>query len=235
MGPGSPGRGASGSGATSGGAFGTAARRGAGASGSGTAVLSFVSACAIRSVGRPSNSLSSVTSIGVTAAATQVPAIQSCEVTAAAVADATLAIASVRRLRRRSSSRVPVRGDEAIASHHSEPSVVPQRRLRTPGRVRADGRAVDPRSRPGRGRGGAGRPDRGSRGRRRRSLGGGHRGARSRRRARAEPRHRGRGGGRAGGTVDRPHPGPAGGAWGGRRGGEGSPPPPGGETGSGLR
>src|SRR5919108_4423651 len=51
MGPGSPGRGASGSGATSGGAFGTAARRGAGASGSGTAVLSFVSACAIRSVG----------------------------------------------------------------------------------------------------------------------------------------------------------------------------------------
>jgi len=44
-----------------------------------------------------------------------VPAIQSCEVTAAAVADAMLAITSVRRLRRRSSSRVMVRGDEATA------------------------------------------------------------------------------------------------------------------------
>jgi hypothetical protein len=41
----------------------------------------------------------------VSAAAIQVPAIQSCEVTAAAEADATLAIVSVRVFRRRSSSR----------------------------------------------------------------------------------------------------------------------------------
>jgi protease I len=41
----------------------------------------------------------------VNAAAIQVPAIHSCEVTAAAVADATLAIVSVRVFRRRSSSR----------------------------------------------------------------------------------------------------------------------------------
>jgi Zn-dependent alcohol dehydrogenase len=41
----------------------------------------------------------------VSAAATQVPAIHSCEVTAAAEADATLAIVSVRVFRRRSSSR----------------------------------------------------------------------------------------------------------------------------------
>ena len=51
----------------------------------------------------------------MTAAAIQVPAIQSCEVTAAAVADAALAIASVRMLWRRSSSRSDVR-EEAIGS-----------------------------------------------------------------------------------------------------------------------
>ena len=66
---------------------------------------SLVQARAIRSVGRCSASLSSVTRTGVSAAATHVPAIHNCEVTAAAEADATLAIVSVRVLRRRSSSR----------------------------------------------------------------------------------------------------------------------------------
>src|SRR4029453_10153228 len=66
---------------------------------------SLVHARAIRSVGRWTASLISATRTGVTAAATHVPAIQSCEVTAAAVADATLAIASVRVFTRRSSSR----------------------------------------------------------------------------------------------------------------------------------
>ena len=72
----------------------------------------------MRSVGRCSASLRTVTSTGVTAAAIQVPAIQSCEVTAAAVADAMLAIASVRVLMPRSSSRSTVRGVEAIGTVH---------------------------------------------------------------------------------------------------------------------
>ena len=71
---------------------------------------SLVQARAIRSVGRCSASLTSVTRTGVNAAAIQVPAIHSCEVTAAAEADATLAIVSVRVFRRRSSSRSAERG-----------------------------------------------------------------------------------------------------------------------------
>ena len=66
---------------------------------------SVVHARAIRSVGRCIASLISATRTGVSAAAIHVPAIQSCEVTAAAEADATLAIVSVRMFRRRSSSR----------------------------------------------------------------------------------------------------------------------------------
>ena len=50
-------------------------------------------------------SLISATRTGVSAAANHVPWIQSCEVTAAAVADAALAITRVRKFRRRSSSR----------------------------------------------------------------------------------------------------------------------------------
>ena len=64
-----------------------------------------VQARAIRSVGRCIASLISATRTGVSAAAIHVPAIQSCEVTAAAEADATLAMVSVRVFRRRSSSR----------------------------------------------------------------------------------------------------------------------------------
>ena len=59
------------------------------------------------------------TSTGVAAAAIQVPAIHSCEVTTAAVAEAELAITSVRRLKRRSSSRSVVR-EEAIPTHHND-------------------------------------------------------------------------------------------------------------------
>ena len=59
----------------------------------------------MRSVGRCSSSLTRATSTGVIAAAIQVPAIQSREVTSAAVAEAALAMTSVRKLRRRSSSR----------------------------------------------------------------------------------------------------------------------------------
>ena len=66
---------------------------------------SAVHARATRSVGRWSASEISATRTGVSAAAIHVPAIQSCEVTAAAEADATLAIVSVREFRRRSSSR----------------------------------------------------------------------------------------------------------------------------------
>jgi hypothetical protein len=60
---------------------------------------------AITAVGLCSISLTSATITGVTAAAIGVPPAQNCEVTIAAVADATLAIASVRSERRRSSSR----------------------------------------------------------------------------------------------------------------------------------
>ena len=80
---------------------------------SGSAGRSAVQAREIRSAGRFRSSLTSATRTGVVAAAIQVPAIQSCEVTAAAVADAALAITSVRMLWRRSSSR-SLRGDEAI-------------------------------------------------------------------------------------------------------------------------
>ena len=75
---------------------------------------------AIRSVGRLSSSLTSVTITGVIAAAIQVPAIHRREVTSAAVAEPMLAKISVRMLRRRSSSR-DVRGGEFTASHHNEP------------------------------------------------------------------------------------------------------------------
>src|ERR687896_1615903 len=74
---------------------------------------------AIRSVGRCSSSLTSDTITGVIAAAIQVPAIQSCEVRRAAAADAALAITSVRRLTRRSSSRSAVREWELIRLHLS--------------------------------------------------------------------------------------------------------------------
>ncbi len=94
--------------------LGGGAERGAGAS-SGSAGRSAVQARTIRSAGRFSSSLTSATRTGVTAAAIQVPAIHSCEVTAAAEADAALAITSVRMLWRRSSSR-SLRGDEAIGS-----------------------------------------------------------------------------------------------------------------------
>ena len=66
---------------------------------------SLVQARAMRSVGRCIASLIRATRTGVSAAAIHVPAIQSYEVTAAADADATLAIVSVRVFRRRSSSR----------------------------------------------------------------------------------------------------------------------------------
>lgn len=54
------------------------------------------------------------------AAAIQVPAIQSCEVTAAAVADAALAMTSVLTFRRRSSARSRVGGGEATPTHHND-------------------------------------------------------------------------------------------------------------------
>ena len=56
----------------------------------------------------------------LTAAAIGVPPAQNCEVTIAAVADARLAMASVRSDRRRSSSRSRLRGGEGIAPEHSE-------------------------------------------------------------------------------------------------------------------
>ena len=74
-------------------------------------------------MGRLSISLTSVTMTGVIAAAIQVPAIQRRETTSAAVADAALAITSVRRLRRCSSSRF-VRGGEPIRQHHNEVRLV---------------------------------------------------------------------------------------------------------------
>ena len=91
-----------------------------GAAAQGTAGLSLVQTFAIFSVGRLSSSLSRATSTGVTAAAIQVPRIHSCEVMAAADAEAALAITSVRMFRRRSSSRASVRVDEATRRHHSE-------------------------------------------------------------------------------------------------------------------
>ena len=74
---------------------------------------------AIFSVGRCSISLTSATITGVSAAAYGVPLIQNWEVITAAVADAALAIASVRRLMRRSSSRV-LRAREDIARETSD-------------------------------------------------------------------------------------------------------------------
>ena len=76
---------------------------------------------AMRSVGRPEQLADERDQDGVTAAAIQVPAIHRREVTSAAVADAALAITSVRMLRRCSSSRL-VRGGEPIAEHHNEAS-----------------------------------------------------------------------------------------------------------------
>ena len=71
----------------------------------------------MRSLGRFSSSLTNATITGVIAAAIHVPLIQSCEVTAAADAEAALAITSVRAFSRRwrSSSLSRVRGGEAIA------------------------------------------------------------------------------------------------------------------------
>ena len=113
--PASATRGASGSGCVS-------SAGGSAASSSTSAGSSLVRARAMRSLGRWSISLTSATMTGVSAAAIQVPAIQSCEVTAAADAEAALAITSVRALRRRwrSSSRSRVRGGEAIGAQHSE-------------------------------------------------------------------------------------------------------------------
>ena len=70
---------------------------------SGSASVSTVIRCAIFSVGRCSSSLTSVTMIGVSAAAIGVPLIQNCDVINAAAAEAILAMTSVRTFKRRSS------------------------------------------------------------------------------------------------------------------------------------
>ena len=137
----------------------------------------------------------------MSAAAIQVPAIQSCEVTAAAVADATLAIVSVRVLRRRSSSR----STERVAGGRSHPSrarVASRVAARWPtrGHTRptwwwsAPGWPAWPRPAQLSARGASVVV---------------RRGARPRRRPRPEPRHRRRQGRRGRRAVDRPDPGPA--------------------------
>src|SRR4051812_8993410 len=119
---------------------------------------------AIASVGRCSISLTRATRTGVTAAAIGVPPAQNCETTIAAVADAMLAIASVRSDRRRCASLSRLRGGEDIAPEHSEarlavraPGTGPEERTRTkeahsaePTRGQARRLPCDRRSRAGR-------------------------------------------------------------------------------------
>ncbi len=88
-----------------------------GSAGGKRAVRSLVSTRPMRSVGRCSSSLTSATITGVSAAAIQVPANQSWDVTSAAQAAAVLAIASVRTFSRRSCSRSLCGDCEGMPAH----------------------------------------------------------------------------------------------------------------------